>query len=106
MQISIRDLMLATAIIAILAGWWVDRSSLVATHSRTLSTVDRLRAMLDQADPDWRDRPSPQPIAVKQVSSAGGYLIGTALVTVCVLMIVLVWKGNIHSSILEERRRF
>jgi hypothetical protein len=106
MKISIRDLLLATAIIAILAGWWVDRSNLVATHARTVSAAERLRSMLDKADPGWRDRPVPQPIAMKPASSAGGYVLGTGLVAMCILIVVLVWKGYIHPSILEEHRRF
>jgi hypothetical protein len=108
MKFTIRDLLLITVIIAILAGWWVDRSKLAWSYSQTLASADRLRSLLDDADPGWRNRPVRDPIVMKfaGVSPVGGYAIGVGIVATCLLMIVLVWKGYLHPSILEERKRF
>ncbi|MGI8982418.1 MAG: hypothetical protein ACR2FY_24565 [Pirellulaceae bacterium] len=109
MKFSIRDLLLVTVIVAILAAWWADRSQLAWTHSQTLATADHLRAMLDKADPDWRNRPSPNANQIARrhgLHPATGYAIGICLVGACILIIVLVWKKQIHPFLLEEHRRF
>jgi len=106
MKFTIRDLLFVTVIIAILAGWWVDRSKLAWTHARTLDSAEQLRAQLDAADPGWRDRPLSSPMTMRPASATAGYVMGTALVTFCILLIVLVWKGYVHPSVLEEHRRF
>jgi hypothetical protein len=110
MKFSIRDLLLVTVIVAILAAWWVDRSKLAWSHSQALATADNLRSKLDTADPGWRTRSPPNPI-VKQSSlvawsPVAGYAIAVGLVAIFILILVLVWKKQIHPSILEKRGRF
>jgi hypothetical protein len=106
MKFSIRDLLFVTAIIAILTAWAMDRSNLAGTLSRTHAAANRLRAMLDTADPGWRNRPaSPTTVVRPPGSLAFGYAMGAGLAVTCILIIVLVWKGYLHPSVLEEHRR-
>lgn len=105
-RFSIRDLLWLTLVVALAAGWWVDRSQLAWSHSQNLATADNLRSMLDKADPDRRTRSSPPAIPFKGRSPVAGYAMGIGLVATCIVILVLVWKRQIHPSILEEHRRF
>lgn len=106
-RFSIRELLLVTVIVAVLSAWWVDRSQLAWSHAQNLATADRLHAMLDKADAGWRERSSPNlPIGLKarSASPVGGYAIGVGIVAIFILMVILVWKGKIHPSVLEKQR--
>lgn len=106
MKFSIRDLVFVTAIIAILFAWWVDRSNLAGTLANTHAAADRLRAMLDKSDPGWRERPEKNVQITGPSSAVMGYALGTGLAATCTLIILLVWKGYLHPSVLDEHRRF
>lgn len=54
-----------------------------------------------------RDAPQAvQPVIARPTRSlAAAWAAGIGLAGVCILLIVLVWKGYLHPSILEEHRR-
>lgn len=51
-------------------------------------------------------QPAVQPTIARPARSlSAAWAMGAGLAGVCILLIVLVWKGYIHPSILDERRR-
>jgi hypothetical protein len=47
-----------------------------------------------------------QPVIARPARSlAAAWAAGAALAGVCILLIILVWKGYLHPSILDEHRR-
>ncbi len=113
-RVTIRDLVLMTLVVALAAGWWVDRSVLAWRNVQSVATADRLRDRLDAADPQWRARGEPERIPKKFAqapeSPTVGYVIGAVLGAVlfglAISIVLLVWQGRIHWSILKERPRF
>src|SRR5262245_12568740 len=105
MKFSIRDLLLVTVIVALAVGWWVDRSQLAWSGAQTAAS---LRNLLDEADPGWRYRPAPSDhrmVERPQPPPAVGVAIGIGIFGIALLLIFLVWKGTVHPSVLEDRRR-
>jgi hypothetical protein len=105
MKFSIRDLLLVTVIVALAAGWWVDRSHLAWSGAQTAAS---LRHLLDEADPGWRNRPAPSDrrmVIKPQLPPVIGLATGMGIFAVALLLIALVWKQKVHPSVLEDRRR-
>jgi hypothetical protein len=59
MRFTIRELLLVTTIVALAAGWWIDRAQFVRRAASAEAFNRGLVAVLDAFAPDWRDKLSP-----------------------------------------------
>lgn len=113
-RFTIRELVLLTLVVAMAAGWWVDRSALAWRHAQSVATAERLRDRLDAADPQWRARDEQARIPNKfdqapedpTVAYFVGAILGATLFGLVIFIVVLVWQGKLHWSVLKERPRF
>jgi hypothetical protein len=104
-RFTIRDVLWLTVVVALGVGWWLDRSAVAWRYEQSVSTMARLRERLDEADPGWRARGEAARMPVRVLASPiNGYIVGAVLFGLAILIVVSVWQGRIHLSILDERR--
>ena len=53
MKFTIRDMFLVTVIVALVLGWWVDRSRLATEAARQRENSEAFHEMLDVSNPSW-----------------------------------------------------
>jgi hypothetical protein len=107
-RFTIRDVLWLTVVVALAVGWWMDRSFLAWRHDRSVTTSALLLERLDEADPGWQmrsDSRGPAEINLSPISPATGYGIAAVLLAIAILILVLVWRGQLHWSLLEEKPR-
>jgi hypothetical protein len=64
MKFTIRDLLLVTVIVALVAGWWVDRSRLTQEIKRLTkkpSLLDELMRSIEREEKAAQRLPAPNP---------------------------------------------
>ena len=108
MKFSIRDLLLVTALIALAAGWMVDRSKLAWQYERVVDSNKRLCDLLDSADPGWERKGDASRLITKldrNLSPTAAFAIGALLFGLVILLIVLAWQGRIHWHSVTRRLR-
>jgi hypothetical protein len=109
LRFSLRDAFWFMLVAALAIGWWVDRSAVAWRHERLRAITSQAVARLDVVDPGWQSHvgsPASQPEVRSWVAwEASGYGIGLTIFLVLVAILVLIWRGNLHPSILEERPR-
>lgn len=106
-RVSIRDLLWFTALAAAVIGWWVDRSTLAWRQEQSEIAAAQLRDRLDAVDPDWRTRTDVPgvPAQLRDPGAWRGYGLGALLFVVAIVIVIFVWRGQVHSSILDDRPR-
>jgi hypothetical protein len=109
LRFTLRDAFWFTLVAALAIGWWSDRSAVAWRHERLRSIANDMLARLDAVDPGWQQHVgtrAAQPEARDWIAwEASGYGIGVTLLAVIVAILVLVWRGQIHPSVLDERPR-
>ncbi len=108
MKLSIRDLLLITAVMALAMGWMVDRYRLAWRYEKVVDTNEQLRALLDTADPEWYSRREHIPPITRldrKPNSTAAYVTGAALFGLALLLIVLAWQRRIDWGLLNRRCR-
>ncbi len=109
LRFTLRDAFWFTMVAALAIGWWADRSAVAWRHERLRAITSQAVARLDVVDPGWQSHvgsPASQPEVHRWVAwEASGYGIGATIFLVLVAILVLIWRGNLHPSILEERPR-
>lgn len=103
-RFTTRDVLWLTVVVALAAGWWMDRSSLAWRRTQALRTIDSLRQQLDAKEPGWRNAPLPHPPPLNERDAIGGLVLGLLLFGATIWIFVLVWQGQLHWSLLTRRR--
>jgi hypothetical protein len=104
-RFTIRDLLWFTVLAAAVVGWCVDRSTLAWRQEQSEVAAAQLRSRLDTADPGWRsrfDEPG-TPVQLRDPGEWRGYGLGALLFVVAIVIVLFVWRGQVHPSILEDR---
>ena len=109
-RFTIRELALVTLVVAMGVAWWIDRSALAWRYDKSAAAAAQLRKRLDAAEPGWPARGEairmPNDLDGAKDRARGGFATGVALFAGAGLLIFLVWQGNLHWSLLKERRRY
>ena len=107
MKFSIRDLLLVTAVIALAIGWMVDRSKLAWQYEHVVGANERLRDLLDTADPGWQAKGNNIRTITRfdrNPSPTAAFATGAVLFGLAILLIVLAWQRRLDPDILNRRR--
>lgn len=106
-RFSIRDVLWFTALAAVVIGWWVDRSTLAWRQVQSEFAAAQLRSRLDAVDAGWRTRTDVPglPTQLRDPGAWRGYGLGAVLFVIAILIVVFVWRGQVHPSILDDRPR-
>jgi hypothetical protein len=108
MKFSIRDLLLVTALIALGIGWMVDRYTIARRYERVVGANERLRDLLDTADPQWqakRDNVRTITRFDHNASPTAAFATGAVLFGLAILLIVLAWQRRVDWRLLNRRCR-
>jgi hypothetical protein len=108
MKFSVRDLLLVTAVIALAVGWMVDRSKLAWQYDHIVTTNERLRDLLDAADPGWQTKGDNSRLITRfdrNPNPTAAYATGALLFGLAILLIVLAWQGRLDSRLFNRRLR-
>jgi hypothetical protein len=104
-RFTIRDVLWLTVVVAVLCGWWLDRSKLVWSYGKARETIVNLRERLDRIDPggDSEPRPVPNWPTDRNMRPEFSFVLGVALFLLPVLLVVLAWKGRVR-TLFDDRR--
>lgn len=110
LRFTIRELALVTLVVAMGVAWWIDRSALAWRYEKSVAAAAQLRERLNAADPGWQARgeviPMPNALDRAERRAMGGVATGVALFAIAGLLAFLVWQGNLHWTLLKDRRRY